>query len=119
MTEEQKDQQGVPESLADESTREKLAKARKRTRASLARKLKVSKETVRRSERRADLYLSILREYVERKGGNLWLKVKFPDRPPVILARLGENTDEKRTKNRRKTTAKSKPKPKSVTRRAS
>jgi hypothetical protein len=116
MTEEQKDQQGVPESLADESTREKLAKARKQTRASLARKLKVSKETVRRSERRADLYLSILREYVERKGGNLWLKVKFPDRPPVILAGLGENAYE--GKKEAKKRARTAPKSKAGTRRA-
>jgi hypothetical protein len=74
MTEDQKDQKSIPESLADEPTRQKLAKARKQTRASLARKLKVSRETIRRSEKRADLYLSTMREYAERKGGALYLK---------------------------------------------
>ena len=92
MNTEQKDQQGILESQADGPTREMLAKARKQTRAFLARKLKVSKETVRRIEKRTDLYLSTLRSYVEGVGGELSLVVKFPDRPPVILAGLGENT---------------------------
>jgi hypothetical protein len=89
MTEDQRDEQNIPESLADEPTRRKLAKARERTRANLVRKLKVSMETVRRSEKRADLCLSILRQYVERKGGRLCLKVEFPGQPPVVLAALG------------------------------
>jgi hypothetical protein len=58
MTEDQRDEQTIPESLADELTRQKLAKARKRTRAGLVWKLKVSMETVRRSEKHVDLYLS-------------------------------------------------------------
>ena len=112
MTEDLRDRKSIPESLADEPTRRKLAKARMRTRASLSRKLKVSLETVRRSEKRIDLYLSILRGLVEGEGGNLCLKAEFPDMPPVILAGLGENADEnkghKRAKKKSKPPAKSK-----------
>jgi hypothetical protein len=110
MTADRRDRQNIPESLADEQTQQKLAQARMRTRASLARKLKVSKEAVSRIEKRADLYLSTLRSYVEGVGGELTLMVKFPDRPPVILAGLGENAREgkKQAKKRAKTTPKSK-----------
>jgi len=114
MNDELKDQQGIPEALADEPTREMLAKARKQTWAYLARKLKVTKGTVRRIEKRADLYLSTLRSYVEGVGGELTLMVKFPDRPPVILTGFGENADSKKTKKKAKITAK----PKSAMRRA-
>jgi hypothetical protein len=113
MTEDQKDQKSIPESLADEPTRQKLAKAGKQIRANLARKLKVSRETIRRSEKRADLYLSTMREYAERKGGALYLKVEFPGRPPVILAGMGGNSTEdkleKKAKKKAGTSAKSKP----------
>jgi hypothetical protein len=36
------------------------------------------------------MYLSTLRGYVEAIGGELDLTVRFPSRPPVRLARLGE-----------------------------
>jgi hypothetical protein len=93
-------QQSIPESFADELTRQKLAKARRRTRAFLARKLKVSPETIRRYERRADLYLSTLRQYLRRRGGDLRLEVEFPNQAPVILAGLRGDEDGKRAKKR-------------------
>ena len=98
MNDEIKDQQGIPEALADEPTREMLAKARKQTRAYLAKKRKVNKGTVRRIEKRTDLYLSTLRSYVEGVGGELTLMVRFPDQPPVFLAGLGENETRKKAK---------------------
>jgi hypothetical protein len=110
MTEDKRDERNIPESLADEPTRQKLAKARKRTRASLVRKLKVSMETVRRLEKRTDLYLSILRHYVERKGGNFCLKVAFPGQPEVILAGLGGDDRRKKAKKKAGGGAKTKPK---------
>jgi hypothetical protein len=106
MNEELRDQEAIPESLADESTREMLAKARKQTRACLARKLKVSKETVRRIEKRTDLYVSTLRSYVERAGGTLLLVVKFPGKPPVILAGVGGDSGKERANNSSKSKAK-------------
>ena len=66
--------------------------------------------TVRRIEKRADLYLSTLRSYVEGVGGELTLMVKFPDRPPVILTGFGENADSKKAKKNAGKSAKSKEK---------
>jgi hypothetical protein len=87
-----------------------LAKARRRTRASFARKLKVSKKTIRRSERRSDVYLSAFRQTVEQKGGNLRLEVKFPDQPPVILAGFGGDDGGTKAQKKVGSGAKSKPK---------
>jgi hypothetical protein len=61
MSEGQRNDCGISELLADTATREMLTKVRKRSRVSLAKKLKVRKETVRRIEKRTDLYLSTLR----------------------------------------------------------
>jgi transcriptional regulator with XRE-family HTH domain len=110
MSEEQRNHSGISELQADQATREMLAKVRKRTRASLAKKLNVSKGTVSRIEKRTDLYLSTLRSYVEGVGGKLSLIVEFPDHPPVILAGLGETAGEgkKKTKKKTRTAAKSK-----------
>jgi hypothetical protein len=88
----------IPESLADEATRQKLAKARKQTRSSFAKKLKLSKERVRHVEKRAELYLSTMRYFAERKGGSVSLFVTFPDQPPVILSGLGVDIGGKRDK---------------------
>jgi hypothetical protein len=71
--------------------------------------LKVSKEAVSRIEKRADLYLSTLRSYVEGVGGELTLMVKFPYGPPVILTGFGENAESKKAKKKAKIKAKSKP----------
>lgn len=110
MIKDHTDERSIPEALADETTQRMMAKARKRTRASLAKKFRVTKETVRRWEKRADLYLTTLRKYAQRKGGNLWLEVTMPDRPPVILSGLGEDQGEKRAKKRAGNGVKSKPK---------
>ena len=89
MSEDQVRQLGILESLADEPTREKLFKGREQMFAKVRKKLKVSRETVRRYQKRSDLYISTLRSYVEGVGGKLSLVVEFPDQAPVILAGLG------------------------------
>jgi len=89
-----------------------VRRARKLTQARLSKKLKIGQEGVSRIEKRTDLYLSTLRSYVEGVGGKLSLIVEFPDRPPVILAGLGEGPDEAQKK------AKSPSKSKAGTRRA-
>jgi hypothetical protein len=110
MKDDQRDQENVPESLADEHTQQELAKARRQTRAKLVRMLKVSKETVRRIEKRSDLYISTLRGYVEGAGGKLTMVAEFPDKPPVILAALGTDDRSKKTKKKAGNNAKSKAK---------
>jgi len=100
-------QQLVEEMRAEMNLRE-VRRLRKLTQARLSKKLKIGQEGVSRIEKRSDLYLSTLRSYVEGVGGELRLEVRFPDRPPVILAGLGRDDGEKKAKKKAGTSAKSK-----------
>jgi DNA-binding XRE family transcriptional regulator len=91
--------------IAEELNLREVRRARKLTQAHLSKKLKIGQEGVSRIEKRSDLYLSTLRSYVEGVGGELTLMVKFPDRPPVILAGLGECAKEGKKKAKKKTGA--------------
>ena len=64
--------------LAAEKTQEQLAEA-----------LGVGQDTISRLEKRSDMLLSTLRHYVESMGGKLELVAQFPDRPPLVIERLG------------------------------
>jgi transcriptional regulator with XRE-family HTH domain len=66
---------------------------RKLTQARLSKKLKIGQEGISRIEKRTDLYLSTLRNYVEGLGGKLSLIVEFPDRAPVVLSGFGEKRE--------------------------
>jgi DNA-binding XRE family transcriptional regulator len=98
------------ELIAEELHLRELRRLRKLTQARLSKKLKIGQEGVSRIEKRTDLYLSTLRSYVEGVGGKLSLIVEFPDRPPVVLAGLGESEARKPVKKNGKSGAKSKPK---------
>jgi hypothetical protein len=100
--------QRAAELIAEEINLRELRRLRKLTQARLSRKLKIGQEGVSRIERRSDLYISTLRSYVEGVGGKLSLVVELPDRPPVILAGLGEDEGLKSPKKKAKSSAKSK-----------
>ena len=85
-------EQRTAELIAEELHLRELRRLRKLTQARLSKKLKIGQEGVSRIEKRTDLYLSTLRSYVEGVGGKLSLVVEFPDRAPVILSGLGENS---------------------------
>jgi hypothetical protein len=89
-----------------------MRRLRKLTKARLSKKLKIGQEGVSRIEKRTDLYLSTLRNYVEGVGGKLSLVVEFPDRAPVVLTGFGEGSEaskpRKQTAKRRKRPARSK-----------
>jgi transcriptional regulator with XRE-family HTH domain len=76
---------------AEELNLRELRRLRKLTQARLSKKLKIGQEGVSRIEKRTDMYLSTLREYVEGVGGKLSLVVEFPNQAPVVLSKLGEN----------------------------
>ena len=97
--------QGLADQMREEFNLRELRRQQKLTQARLSKKLKIGQEGISRIEKRADLYLSTLRSYVEGVGGKLSLVVEFPDRQPVILAGLGEiNPSTKAKKNARKST---------------
>jgi DNA-binding XRE family transcriptional regulator len=103
-------EQRTAELIAEELHLRELRRLRKMTQARLSKKLKIGQEGISRIEKRTDLYISTLRSYVEGVGGELTLMVKFPNRPPVILAGLGESESRKTAKKKAKSNPKSKAK---------
>lgn len=57
----------------------KLRQARSLTQTAMANRLQVDQGSISKLERRTDIYLSTLREYVEALGGTLELRADFPD----------------------------------------
>ena len=72
--------------IAEEMSLRELRQANQVTQVRLAKTLGVGQEQVSRVEKRNDLLLSTLRNYVEAMGGKLQLVAKFPDRKPVTLS---------------------------------
>ena len=56
-----------------------LRQARRRSQEDLARELKVQQPAIAKLERRADMYVSNLRRYIEALGGTLEITARFPD----------------------------------------
>src|ERR1035438_1646004 len=57
----------------------KLRQARQKTQVAIAERLKIGQGAVSRMEKQSDFLLSTLREYVGALGGQLELRVVFPD----------------------------------------
>jgi transcriptional regulator with XRE-family HTH domain len=89
-----------PASLADNKRRvreelqrmalEELRGARQLTQTDMAEMLGVPQSSISRIERRADMYLSTLRDYVHAVGGELRIQAVFPDGGTVVIDRFGE-----------------------------
>ena len=75
-----------------EMTLHELRQAREHSQVGLARTLKVGQPAVAKLERRADMYVSNLRRYIEALGGSLEIIAKFPDATVTItnFCDLGE-----------------------------
>jgi|RifCSP13_1_1023834.scaffolds.fasta_scaffold316979_1 transcriptional regulator with XRE-family HTH domain len=86
--------------VAEELSLRELRKAFALTQAELAESLGIGQDEVSRIERRADILVSTLRRFIASMGGELDLVARFPDRPPVRIARL-EDLDEERARRRR------------------
>ena len=56
-----------------------LRHAREMSQVKLAETLKINQAAVSKMERRTDMYISTLREYIEGMGGELEIIAKFPD----------------------------------------
>jgi predicted XRE-type DNA-binding protein len=83
--------------IAEEMSLRLLRKARQLTQERVAELLDIRQENVSRIEKRADLLISTLRDYVGSMGGELRLIVEFPDYPPIELSGFGEVEAEKST----------------------
>ena len=78
------------ELIEQEMTLRELRKALDMTQTALAEQLKVGQDTVSRLERRTDMLLSTLHDYVQGLGGRLELNVEFPGHRKVRLKTLHE-----------------------------
>ena len=79
------------ELLAGEMTLRELRKARKQSQEHLAKKLSFTQGEVSKLERRTDMYISSLRNYVHALGGELKIEVRFPSTEPIIISQFGES----------------------------
>src|SRR5579863_958842 len=78
--------------IAEEMTLAELRRARKLTQVRIAKALGITQDSVSRLEKRSDLLLSTLRKTVKAMGGNLSLVAEFPDRPPVVLSGIADES---------------------------
>jgi DNA-binding XRE family transcriptional regulator len=69
---------------------DELRIAKQLTQADMAEILDVPQSSISRIERRADMYLSTLRNYIHAMGGALQIQAVFPDGGTVIIDQLGE-----------------------------
>ncbi len=82
-------QQRVKARAMELATLKDLRQAAEQTQQELAATLGVRQDTISRLEKRSDMLLSTLRQYVEGMGGQLELVARFPGRPPVLIHHLG------------------------------
>jgi predicted XRE-type DNA-binding protein len=93
--------------IAEKMSLQSLWKARLLTQEKVAELLDIRQENVSRIEKRADLLISTLRDYVGSMGGELHLIIEFPDYPPIELSGFGEVEAEKSTAKKSTTQKKS------------
>lgn len=78
------------ELVAREMSLQELRHAVNKTQKTVARTLNMGQDGVSRLEKRSDLLLSTLRNYVEAVGGSLTLVAQFPDQVPIAIGGLGD-----------------------------
>ena len=71
-------------------TLQDIRKAKMLTQVQLAESLNIRQATVAQTEKRSDMLLSTLRNYIEAMGGQLLLTVEFPDHPRVVIKGLSD-----------------------------
>ena len=72
---------------------EELRSAKQLTQADMAEMLEVPQSSISRIERRTDMYLSTLRNYIHAMGGVLQIQAVFPDGSAVVINRFGDYED--------------------------
>lgn len=78
------------EMLRAEMTLAELRQARKLTQETLAGTLNVGQEAIAKMEKRADMYVSSLRRYIDAMGGELEIVARFPDGRAVVVSNFSE-----------------------------
>lgn len=74
--------------ISEEASLRKLRAARKQSQQEVAEKLGIQQAAVSKLERRADMYISTLRNLIEAMGGELEIIARFPDQRPVRITQF-------------------------------
>ncbi len=78
------------ELITEEMTLRDLRNALHLTQEEVSKILHMKQDGISRLERRSDLLLSTLRNYIHSMGGELTISAEFPNRPPVKLTGFGD-----------------------------
>lgn len=70
---------GLSQAMLDEMPLQELRRARALSQEQLAKTLGIKQASVSKLERRTDMYIQTLRNYIEAVGGQLEITAKFPD----------------------------------------
>ncbi len=81
------------ELIAEQLTLQELRKKQKLTQTDIAQLLGIKQENVSRLERRNNVHLSTLKDYIHALGGKLHLIVEFPNQEPIKLLDNGEDSE--------------------------
>lgn len=76
--------------LREEMTLAELRQARLLTQENLGETLNVGQTAIAKMEKRADMYVSNLRRFIEAMGGELDIVARFPDGGTVKIANFSE-----------------------------
>ena len=83
-------EQSMARAVAEEATLRQLREARRKSLTAIAKRLKTTQAAVSRLEKRAVVYLSTHRKYVEAVGGRLEIVATLPDKTPVRQTQFSE-----------------------------
>ena len=90
------------ELIVREMSLRELRHTASKTQKTVARTLNMGQDGISRLEKRSDLLLSTLRDYVEAVGGRLTLVAQFPDQEPIAIGGLGEIVAKQNEKPKRR-----------------
>jgi transcriptional regulator with XRE-family HTH domain len=76
----------------DEMALDELREARDMTQQHLARILKVNQAAVSKMERRTDMYVSTLQDFVKAMGGQLKITATFPEAGTIEIRQFHQST---------------------------
>jgi transcriptional regulator with XRE-family HTH domain len=80
--------------IDEEMTLRQLRKARRLSQETVGKILHLSQSDVSKLERRTDVYISTLRNFIEATGGQLEIVARYPDRSPVRISQFQDVGDE-------------------------
>ena len=88
--------------IAEEMTLQQLRRARKLTQQKVAKSLHIGQEGISKLEKRSDLLISTLRDYIRAMGGTLSLIAEFPDGRPIVLAGIADDRSDRKPRDKRR-----------------